>query len=401
MSENEDQYHDIALNLKAKVKKNMDTVLKIRNSLQGMFMLGPKPMSFYDSKLKHGLGYANPYTLKKYISQYPKLYDASCLDDSKIHMNVRDTENILEDATKSQIKLKNKMKDEETKYVRAKNQDLLLTISELKAKLKTIENGKSVNTKFDNANVSNKLLCVTPSNKQVFQKKTVVPKIEEKHVLSKTVTLQTSPNKQQAGGTNENVIAPGMYKVRTSQVTNTNKAKSVLSSAGPSATSSVRRPSNRDSSFKNSVVSNTKNSSKKVEVSDRTNKKPDVASKNVGLNTFVTNDEIKNALITRNVLCISCAKNVRIPCHDNCLVKYKLNMHSNVRRALFTTPRIVKSTFKDTTLVVSKTRFYVRTVQSKSLDTTPVVSKAKIVMDTPLSAKNKGSIVSFMYEIVL
>ncbi|GJV68999.1 retrovirus-related pol polyprotein from transposon TNT 1-94 [Tanacetum coccineum] len=45
------------------------------------------------------------------------------------------------------------------------------------------------------------------------------------------------------------------------------------------ATSSVRRPSNRDSSFKNSVVSNTKNSSKKVEVSDRTNKKPDVASK--------------------------------------------------------------------------------------------------------------------------
>ncbi|GJV31274.1 hypothetical protein Tco_1391674 [Tanacetum coccineum] len=48
--------------------------------------------------------------------------------------------------------------------VRAQNQDLLLTISELKAKLKTIENGKSVNTKFDKANVSNKLICVTPSN---------------------------------------------------------------------------------------------------------------------------------------------------------------------------------------------------------------------------------------------
>nr|GEV90035.1 ribonuclease H-like domain-containing protein [Tanacetum cinerariifolium] len=45
--------------------------------------------------------------------------------------------------------------------------------------------------------------------------------------------------------------------------------------------------------------------------------------------------------------------------------------------------------FKDTTLVVSKTRFSVRTVQSKSLDTTPIVSKAKIVTDTPLSAKNK------------
>nr|GEU99196.1 integrase, catalytic region, zinc finger, CCHC-type, peptidase aspartic, catalytic [Tanacetum cinerariifolium] len=78
MSENEYQYHDTVLNLEAKVKKNVDTVLKIRNSLQGMFMLGPKPMSFYDSKLKHGLG---------------------------------DTEDILEDATKSQVKMKNNMKD--------------------------------------------------------------------------------------------------------------------------------------------------------------------------------------------------------------------------------------------------------------------------------------------------
>ncbi|GKC51819.1 hypothetical protein Tco_1074564 [Tanacetum coccineum] len=137
------------------------------------------------------------------------------------------------------------------------------------------------------------------------------------------------------------------------------------------------------------------NSSKKVEASDRTNKKLDVASKNVALNMFVTNDGIKNALIAKNVLCVSCAKNVLIPCHDNCLAKYKLNVHSNVRRALFTTPRTVKLTFKDTTLVVSKTMFSVRTVQSKSLDTTPVVSKAKIVTDTPLSAKNKVSSVFF------
>ncbi|GKB61657.1 integrase, catalytic region, zinc finger, CCHC-type containing protein [Tanacetum coccineum] len=180
-----------------------------------------------------------------------------------------------------------------------------------------------------------------------------------------------------------------MYKVGTSQITNKNKAKSVLSSTGLSTTSSVRRPSNRDSLFKNSVTSNTKNSSEKVEVSDRTNNKQDVASKNVALNTFVTNDEIKTSFTVKNVLCVSCAKNVLIPCHDNCLAKYKLNAHSNVRRALFTTPRIVKYMFKDTTLVVSKTRFSVRTVQSKSLDITPVVSKAKIVSDTPLSAKNK------------
>ncbi|GJU24779.1 retrovirus-related pol polyprotein from transposon TNT 1-94 [Tanacetum coccineum] len=111
MSENEDKYHDTVLDLEARAKKNEEVLLKIGNSLQGMFMLGPKPMSFYDSKVKHSLGYINPYTLKKEISQNPKLYDASCLDDSKIHVNVRDTEDILDDATKSQIKMKKKSQD--------------------------------------------------------------------------------------------------------------------------------------------------------------------------------------------------------------------------------------------------------------------------------------------------
>ncbi|GJR96680.1 gag-pol polyprotein [Tanacetum coccineum] len=108
MSENEDKYHDTVLDLEARAKKNADVVLKIGNSLQGMFMLGPKPMSFYDSNSKHGLGYANPYTLKKAISQNLKLYDASCFDDLKIHVNIRDIEDILDDATKNQIKMKNK-----------------------------------------------------------------------------------------------------------------------------------------------------------------------------------------------------------------------------------------------------------------------------------------------------
>ncbi|GKD20456.1 hypothetical protein Tco_1222159 [Tanacetum coccineum] len=85
MSENEDKYHDIVLDLEAKAKDNENVVLKI--------------------------GYENPYTLKKAISQNPKIYDASCFNDMKIHVNVRDTEDILNDATKSQIKMENKLKD--------------------------------------------------------------------------------------------------------------------------------------------------------------------------------------------------------------------------------------------------------------------------------------------------
>ncbi|GKC38341.1 integrase, catalytic region, zinc finger, CCHC-type containing protein [Tanacetum coccineum] len=61
------------------------------------------------------------------------------------------------------------------------------------------------------------------------------------------------------------------------------------------------------------------------------------------------------------------------------------------RKVLFPTPRTVKYQFDNTTPVVSKTRFSVKTVQSKYLDTTPVVSKTKIVVVTPLSAKYKVS----------
>ncbi|GKD47635.1 retrovirus-related pol polyprotein from transposon TNT 1-94 [Tanacetum coccineum] len=51
--------------------------------------------------------------------------------------------------------------------VRAQNQDLLMTIYELKSKLKTIDKGKHVNTKFDKSKTLGQLLCVTPFNKNL------------------------------------------------------------------------------------------------------------------------------------------------------------------------------------------------------------------------------------------
>ncbi|GJV74603.1 hypothetical protein Tco_1506187 [Tanacetum coccineum] len=104
MSEKEDTYHDTILDLEAKLKKNVDLILKLGNSLQGMFMLGPKPLSVYDQQLKHGLGYPNPYTLKQAISKCPKLYVASSLSNLEIPLNVRDSEDTLEDAFKNQVK---------------------------------------------------------------------------------------------------------------------------------------------------------------------------------------------------------------------------------------------------------------------------------------------------------
>ncbi|GJX26696.1 copia protein [Tanacetum coccineum] len=96
-----------------------------------------------------------------------------------------------------------------------------------------------------------------------------------------------------------------------------------------------------------------------VKVFARTNKKTNVASKKnvVQSKKNVTNVDVKNALKAKDVLCVSCDKNVLTPCHDKGFAKFKLNVNSNVRRAIFTTPRTVKSKSLDTTPVVTKTRF--------------------------------------------
>ncbi|GJV28763.1 retrovirus-related pol polyprotein from transposon TNT 1-94, partial [Tanacetum coccineum] len=651
MSENEDRYHDTILDLDAKLKKNIDLMLKLGNSLQGMFMLGPKPLSVYDPQLKHGLGYSNPYTLKQAISQCPKLYLASSLSNSEIPLNVRDTEDTLDDASKSQQKMKEKMNDPiavankqncwtidyqqinalykdfvpqkelsaEQKYfpssfipsdktsnatssipasmpsespliiqldkmkncfqtlseliqknckrasifytspeeiqlndflkyqlveaslkheveisvlinhecednslhaeleqakknsieiqeglqakikilekdvqrcqkqsvdfelklqhakekhkweltlnnkntnpldyswiskmeklenenvsldfkvqslmkerdnvkieykklfdsikktrsqsqkeideliahvsektyaygaIRAENQNLLSIIYELKTRLETVEKGKSVNTKFDKTNVSQNLFCITSINKQVFQTKTVVSKTKEKHVVSNPVTLQTSPNKQRGANSNKNVIAPGMYRVVTTQESQTNEAKSDLSLIGMNVASSVRRPMNRDSHVKNSVLANSKNSAKKVAVYVRKNKQTDNTSANVISNKENVNDvNAANAVKAKTLLCVSYMQNILIPGHAKCLAKYKLNAHSNGHGALSTNSRTPTSS--DNTYVVLKTRFSQNLTQSKSLDTTSVVSKPKIAVGSASKAKHK------------
>ncbi|GJV51663.1 hypothetical protein Tco_1447404 [Tanacetum coccineum] len=106
-----DKYLDDVLNLESKLKKNENVVMKMSNSVQALLKLRPKPSSVYYPQLKHGLGYENPYTVKQAISHNPKLYDALYLHSSKVHVNVCDTKEILEDATKSQIKMENKLKD--------------------------------------------------------------------------------------------------------------------------------------------------------------------------------------------------------------------------------------------------------------------------------------------------
>ncbi|GKB44740.1 integrase, catalytic region, zinc finger, CCHC-type containing protein [Tanacetum coccineum] len=251
MSENEDRYHDTILDLEAKLKKNVDLILKLGNSLQGMFMLGPKPLSVYDPQLKHGLGYPNPYTLKQAISQCPKLYLASSLSNSEIPLNVRDTEDTLDDASKSQQKMKEKMNDPIV--------------------------------------VANKQNCWTIDYKQINALyKDFVPQkelsAEQKYFSSSFIPSDKTPNATSS--------IPASMRVMN-------------------AASSVRRPMNRDSHVKNSVLANSKNSAKKVAVYVRRNKQTDNTSANVISNKENGNDvNVANAAKAKTLLCVSCTQNV-------------------------------------------------------------------------------------------
>ncbi|GJR33610.1 hypothetical protein Tco_1209294 [Tanacetum coccineum] len=105
-------------------------VVKMSISIQAMFMLGLKPNSFYDPNLKNSLGYQNPFTLKKEISLNPKLYDASYLHNLKVRVDVCDTEEILEDATKSRLKMKRKLDDPTTIEKRLIESELYETLKQ-------------------------------------------------------------------------------------------------------------------------------------------------------------------------------------------------------------------------------------------------------------------------------
>ncbi|GJS79562.1 retrovirus-related pol polyprotein from transposon TNT 1-94 [Tanacetum coccineum] len=281
--------------------------------------------------------------------------------------------------------------------IRAENQNLLITIFELKTRLENVEKGKFVNIKFDKTNGSQPLLCVTPLHKHVIQKKTDVQKSKENHVMSKPVTLQTSPTKQRGVNSNKNIIAPGMYKVVTTHESQTNEANHDLSSTRMNVASSVRRPMNRDSHVKDSVLANSKKPAKKVAVYVWKNMQTDITSETVISNKEnVIDIDVANAPKAKTLLCVSCMQNVLIPCHDNCFANYKLNVRSNVRRPLSTKSRTPKS--YDTTYVVRKTRFSKESTLSKSLDTTYVVSKPKI--DVGSTSKVNDKVVQIVLWIV-
>ncbi|GJW93140.1 hypothetical protein Tco_0172812 [Tanacetum coccineum] len=143
--------------------------------------------------------------------------------------------------------------------VRAQNQDLLITIYELKNKLKNVDKGKNVNTKFDKSETSGTLLCVTPLPKNIAVKVKKVPNSKVNADRSKLVTSYPTPKNEQSRTQNKNVLARGMYRITKTETQTPNSKTNINVSnyTGVESSNSVRRPKSMDTKSKNKVLKNT------------------------------------------------------------------------------------------------------------------------------------------------
>nr|GFA26927.1 hypothetical protein [Tanacetum cinerariifolium] len=86
-------------------------------------------------------------------------------------------------------------------------------IIQLKSKLRMIDKGKNVKTKFDTSETLGKLLCVTSFNKKLALKAKNVSNTKVSSDRPKPVTSQSTPTIEKKQQYNANVIARGMYKI--------------------------------------------------------------------------------------------------------------------------------------------------------------------------------------------
>ncbi|GKC57450.1 retrovirus-related pol polyprotein from transposon TNT 1-94 [Tanacetum coccineum] len=207
--------------------------------------------------------------------------------------------------------------------VRAQNQDLLITIYELKNKLQTVDKGNNVNTKFDKSETSETLICVTPLPKNIAAKAKKVSNNRVNTDKSKPATSHLTPKNEQSRKHNENVLARGMYRIIKTE-TPTPDSKTNINVCNSIGVESFRRPKSNDTKSKDRVLKN-------------------------------NNDKRPSAHVRKMSSSVSIDSNA-FECMS---IKRKCIKNSSVKRALFTTPIAVKSKNLGATFVVAKSKLSV------------------------------------------
>ncbi|GJR88744.1 hypothetical protein Tco_0212755 [Tanacetum coccineum] len=102
----EDELLDKQIQLENKINELDNILVKTGQSIQTMYMLSPKPDSFYHTELKMALGYQNPFYLKQAQQKQQSLHNGKVLLEKHDPPAVYDSEEILQLAQESRLKMK-------------------------------------------------------------------------------------------------------------------------------------------------------------------------------------------------------------------------------------------------------------------------------------------------------
>ncbi|GJU53541.1 hypothetical protein Tco_1227255 [Tanacetum coccineum] len=102
----EDKYLNEILELQNKNKDLENIICKMGKSTETLWLLTNEQTAYRDNIRSLGLGYKGPYVLSQDNAKNPKLYDAYELHDENVQLHVFDSEETLEDAEKSRLKMK-------------------------------------------------------------------------------------------------------------------------------------------------------------------------------------------------------------------------------------------------------------------------------------------------------
>ncbi|GJY26491.1 hypothetical protein Tco_0401217 [Tanacetum coccineum] len=102
----EDELLDKQIQLENKIKELDNILVKTGQSIQTMHMLSPKPDSFYHTEQKMALGYQNPFYLKQAQQKQQSLYNGKVLLEKHDPPAVHDSEETLQLAQESRLKMK-------------------------------------------------------------------------------------------------------------------------------------------------------------------------------------------------------------------------------------------------------------------------------------------------------
>ncbi|GJY50435.1 retrovirus-related pol polyprotein from transposon TNT 1-94 [Tanacetum coccineum] len=305
-----------------------------------------------------GLGYKNPKRLKKAIAAQPKMYDGEKLHSVNLKIDSPNSEETLEDAEESRLKMRNKM--------------IQINYGKLNALYETFVTQQyfsmeqtyfSIPSASTNGSESKAITSDLPIPKmpkettQTQHKKELDELIE--HVNQKTYAYADVDVRAQ---NQDLLITISELKNKLKTI---NKGKNVNTNVESS--NSVRRQKSKDTKSKNRVLKNTnaKSSTAHVRkmsrsVSIDSNKCETMNSTLFHANKSVLN--IKNVTAVNdgsNIVCVSYGKDVFLLSHEKCVACYALSRNSNVKRALFTTPVAAKSKNLGATSVVAKSRLSV------------------------------------------